>query len=298
MLKKINIYLVILLSGFFVLTLFQGCGSTEAKKEPKNILKNQLTSPSEKKQDTSTQDDSTSELSEQQQYVLRLDEIKEIILKNNTTATEVIRSAMEFVHNNSMHLEDEEHREYAFNLPVVIPKLILAYRGQEDEKPHLTCGPRAYAMKEILSRFGIYARLIQVYSDHAERVLSHRFLEVFNPETESYEVWDPTYSVTYFERGSNKRVDIMTLIFGDKNMAVPRVGDIIGWEETKTKDLRDYFFEAVLFEHFRYGMVNCTIIVNRNKFDMDKKFSDGLTFKEWAFKYYEFPRIIVLPYRN
>jgi hypothetical protein len=230
------------------------------------------------------------------QYLNSLEKIKVILDDDRATPTEIIRRTMEFVHNNSVHLIDEEHRKYAFDIPVVINKLILAYEGDGSEKPHLSCGPRSYAMREILTRFGIFSRLVQVFSDDYQELKGHRLLEVFNPETGSWEAWDPDYRVTYVDPESKKRLDIMEVIFGDKEKLVPQDGAIMGWEETKTVLLREHYFEAALFEGTNNGMNNSIIIINPHEFNLGKTFSDGLTLREWMLKHYLHPRFIILPY--
>ena len=200
---------------------------------------------------------------------------------------------MEFVHNNSLHLIDEEYRKYAFNVPFVINKLLLSSSGSENEKPHLSCGSRSYAMQAILNELGIFSRLVQIYSDEYENVRGHRLLEVFNPETQAWEACDPDFRVTFVDSFTGRSVDIITPIFGDKNNIIPRDGSIEGWRESKTEHLKKNYFKAVLFES--NTMINSIIVVNQSTFDLDKKFSDGLTFREWAIKHYKHPRFVFLP---
>ncbi len=295
MLNKINIFLVILLAGFIIFAVFKIFRITEESQNNKKLSKNHQALPSDKKQHLSRLDKKINEITEKQEYLNKLDKIKEIIIDDSTSPTEVIRLTMEFVHNNSLHIIDEEHRKYAFNMPFVMNKLLFAYQGHDSEKPHLSCGPRSYAMRAILAHLSITSRPIQVYSDNSQEVQGHYMLEVFNPETESWEVWDPHFRVTYINSDSKRRLDIMTIIFGDKNKVVPQDRAIIGWKETKTEHLKEHYFEAVLFENFIYGQLNSIIIINRHKFDLGKTFSDGLTFKEWAIKYYKHPRFIILP---
>lgn len=235
--------------------------------------------------------------SKNQVYMGMVDKIKDEILNrlqgSSQSPTAIIRATMEYVHNNSLHLIDDEHKRYAFNIPYVLNKMYLASFGDIKEKPHLSCGPRAYAMRVILSRFNIYSRLVQVYSDEYETHEGHRLLEVYNPDSQSWEVWDPDYGVTYVDRETKNPVDILTLVFSDKNNFIPIGISNEGWKITKTERLKNNYFKAVLFEKDS-GMTNALIIVNESLFDMDKVFSSGLTFEEWAKKYYAYPRIIIL----
>ncbi len=241
---------------------------------------------------------------EKQEYSRNLNKIKNIVKASciGESATDIIRQTMEFVHDNSLHLIDSEHRKYAFDIPVVIKKLLLTYHGQESEKPHLSCGPRSFVMREVLGCFGITSRLVQIFSDEYDNVQGHRILEVFNPQEKKWEVWDPDYRVIYVDRYTKKPVDIMALVFGDINRIVPKNGIVKGWEETATEHLRENYFKAFSLERFDQGIIegtmNTTIIVNRAKFNVNKIFSAGLTFEEWAVRHYQHPRLIAFPYNT
>ena len=183
---------------------------------------------------------------EKQEYSRNLNKIKDIIKASSgsISVTDIAKAAMEFVHDNSSHLIDDEHRRYAFNIPIVVKKLLLTYYGQENEKPHLSCGPRSFVMREVLGCFGITSRLVQIFSDEYDHAKGHRLLEVFNQDEKEWEVWDPDYRVIYVDRYTKKPVDIMALVFGDINRIVPKNGIVKGWAETGTEDLREKYFEA------------------------------------------------------
>lgn len=212
---------------------------------------------------------------------------------------DIIQATMKYVHENSLHLIDDEHKKYAFDIPVVLYKLFLASSGNTAEKPHLSCGPRSLAMMTILREFNIYSRLVQVYSDVSDTVEAHRLLEVLNPATQTWETWDPDYGVRYVDRENGTPVDIMTLVFSNRDNIIPIGLSAKGWVNTKTKHLKDNYFKAILFEvELEDGMGDADIIViNRSTFNMSKVFSSGYTFREWTKKVYGNPRLILLPGR-
>jgi hypothetical protein len=230
-------------------------------------------------------------------YINTVDKIRDEITNKLTISppppTEIIRKTMAYVHNNSVHQIDNEHRNYAFNIPFILNKMYLASNGDIKERPHLSCGPRSHAMRAILNSFNIYSRLVQLYSDSHDTPLGHRLLEVFNPDRQLWETWDPDYGVTYVNYESKRPVDILTLVCSDKKKIIPVGLTGIGWKHTETEKLKNQYFKAVLFEQDR-GMTNAVIVVNRLRFDMGKIFSSGLRFEEWARKNYGFPRIIVV----
>jgi hypothetical protein len=236
-----------------------------------------------------------------QEYINRLDRIKDIILKNVAAKTpiHITRAVMEFVHDNSLHLVDEEHGAYAFNELLVTNKLLLAYQGHENEKPHLSCGPRSCLMRDLLTRFGIGARIVQLFSDAHRDVKGHRLVEVFNPETQEWEVWDPDHRVTYVDALTRKSLDIMDILLVDLEKVVPKDGHIEGWKETGTAWLKeDNYFGSVMFEGPGRHVANSVVVINQERFDINKAFSDGSTFKDWTRKHYLNVRIILLPYHN
>jgi len=237
----------------------------------------------------------TSEIAEKdkQRYIANLDKVKNIIINtyNPETFTDKVQLTMEFVHNNSLHLLDEEYYNYAFNTPIVINKLLLAQGGNINEKPHLSCGSRSYAMRDILIRFGINSRMVQVYSDDFNIVEAHRFLEVYNQGRNQWEVWDPDYNITYIDKHSTMPVDITTMVLEGLENIVPKQGEITGWNETSSNVLRKKnYLSMVRFE----SMENSIIMINSKRFNLEKKYSDGLTFQDWANKNYVNPRFIVL----
>jgi hypothetical protein len=236
-----------------------------------------------------------------QQYYDSLDMIKTMIQNQtpDTSTTDRIRSVMEFVHDNSLHLTDDEYKAYAFKREIVVKRLILTSQGHEEVKPHLSCGSRAFAMRDILATFGVTSRLIQIYSDAYTIVKGHRMLEVFNPESQTWELWDPDYRVTYVNSVTKKPENIINIVFGDIELIVPKDNGSEGWKETNTEELKTHnFFGAVLFEPFKNGPYNGVILINQKKFDINKTFEGGVTFKDWAKQHYSHPRFVYYPFSS
>ncbi len=238
--------------------------------------------------------------SKNEDYLTDLGQIKKIIDDSSNSFTDVIRNTAQFVHDNSFHLIDQEYRQYIRGylstvLPRIMKKLLLAYQGDESEKPHIACGLRSYAMRAILGQFGIYSRLICIYSDEYEDTRVHRMLEVLHPDTGAWEVWDPDNRVNFVYHDSRKPADIIDLLFGDIERIIPIDASIEGWEETNTKHLKDDFFEAVMFESVSASTHGNIIIINTKRFDTHKIYSNGKTFAEFAKETYKHPRTILYP---
>ena len=133
-------------------------------------------------------------------------------VKNNTgkSVNEIIDYTRTLVYENSIHKEDQEHDSYAFNKQVVTKKIWQAIAG--NEKPHLSCGPRVYAMKDILNELNIESRVIDViYNDGLN---SHTVLEVFNYEVHRWQTHDPDNNRIFLDKNDNRlsAIDILTRI--------------------------------------------------------------------------------------
>ncbi len=99
-------------------------------------------------------------------------------------------------------------------------------------------------------------------SSDYENVRGHRLLEVFNPDTQHWEVWDPDYGVVYQSTLDDRRVDITTLVFDPLDHIEPRQEGKRGWDENNMGEIRAHYFQAVLFEHPKDGMKNALILIN------------------------------------
>jgi hypothetical protein len=197
------------------------------------------------------------------------------------------QSIMEFVHDYSIHKIDDQFYRNVKRLDLVMIKMAEALQGKHRDLPHLSCGPRATLMKELLSHLGIKSRLVQVYSDSFPNVEGHRLLEVLNSETARYELWDPDFRVWYQKVNGKDHVDAITMVLAPSmDLFEPTDSVRTGWEDTQTKHLRDSYFKAVLYEGEREGMRHAPIFVNTERFDVKKRFADGLNFSEWATKKY------------
>ena len=124
-----------------------------------------------------------------------------IVNKNsNKSLNDIIDYTSSLVYENSIHKEDQEHDSYAFNKQLVTKKIWQAIAGAE--KPHLSCGPRVYAMKDILNELNIQSRVIDViYNDG---INSHTVLEVFNHENHRWQTHDPDNNSIFIDKNDNR----------------------------------------------------------------------------------------------
>ena len=235
---------------------------------------------------------------EDAEYLAKLAQIRKFILEDNRTPTEVIHAACGFVYNNSRHAVDSEHAnlaamEFSDAMRTILDGVICSANGNKDKKPHLSCGFRAYVLHDLLKAFKIESRLLLILHDDPKCYGLHRQLEVFNPETRQWEVWDPDYNVWFEDSDTGRRIGIIELLYRDLNQVTPMNSNTSGWEKTDTKMLLDGGYKGVMFEGPDTRTKHNLILINSRRFDLEKTSNDGLTFKDYALRVYNTPRVII-----
>jgi hypothetical protein len=91
--------------------------------------------------------------------------------------TERINAIRNWVNINSTHNIDHEHDQYAFQIHKVLQKL-LRHHITKKHPPHLSCGPRSYAMRELLKLVGIQPKIINIFQITDGVANSHTILKV------------------------------------------------------------------------------------------------------------------------
>lgn len=185
------------------------------------------------------------------------------------TKTEQIDFLRNFINVNSTN--ERELGDYAYDIPDVINRLY-AYSLSPDTEdiPLLWCDSRSLTMISVLGELGIEGRLVYLYNDNYDRVIEHTFIEVFNPDTQLWEVSDSDFNVYFMDTETGQRANIERLVFGYLDTIVPcSSADNCGWHIYRTHLLINYLFEA-----YRYPPDN-TFYVNPDRFDVTKRFPDN-----------------------
>jgi len=134
-------------------------------------------------------------------YIDAKKELAETVKRNaSKSINETIDFTRALVYENSIHKEDEEHDSYAFNKQVVTKKIWQAVKGEN--KPHLSCGPRVYAMKDILIELNIQSRVVDVI--YSNDLNSHTVLEVYNHEINRWQMHDPDNNSVLKDKNNNR----------------------------------------------------------------------------------------------
>lgn len=158
-------------------------------------------------------------------------------------ATARIDAARRYVHVHSVHLIDAEHERYALDPPAILEKLV-ATAEDGAPPPHLSCGPRTFALAEILEATDIPHRVVALLGERDGALRTHTFLEVQNPDTGRWEVQDPDMDLVYVDRASGERLAAEALLFADLATVEAQGANRSGWQR-----LKDGYFQALLIDN-------------------------------------------------
>lgn len=211
--------------------------------------------------------------------------------------SETIEAVRMFVHENSEHKGGEWHGKFAGRQDIVIKTMLNHALGKSPQKPHLTCGPRSESMLNILLAYDIYSKVVQIYSsDFDDRVRTHNLIEAYEQDRNRWVLTDPDFNVSYVRSDDGSPLTAHDLVFGDLEKAVPVSGDLSGWDQTRTRHLKDHYFQALLYVDDTLKRTNPVILVNIDRFDLGKRYGDGRSFPEWAAGFYG--NVKILPFRT
>jgi len=125
-----------------------------------------------------------------------------------------------WVNTNSVHLIDDEHDSYAFDVAQVLNRLN-AHATGKGPKPHLSCGPRAYVMKAILDSIKIQSRIIDLFgltelSNDQLKVSPHTLIEVFDSDSQKWTLQDPDFNVAYANAKTGEYLSAKEMLLAEK----------------------------------------------------------------------------------
>ncbi|MCI5166373.1 MAG: hypothetical protein D3903_09810 [Candidatus Electrothrix sp. GM3_4] len=132
-----------------------------------------------------------------------------------------------------------------------------------------------------------------IFTDNFDNCASHTFLEVFNTDTESWEIQDPDYNIYYVDERTGNSIATLNLIFGNVDFFTPISDKGKGWGVNNVEQLKENYFEALMYGN-PLTAVNPVILINRDKYNIRKTFKGnaGMTFREFANKSYNKPIVI------
>lgn len=185
----------------------------------------------------------------------------------SANAYQRIVKVRQWVNNNSIHLIDAEHDSYAFRLPLVVGKL-RQFSEAGGKPPHLSCGPRTYAMKAILDAMGIESRIIDLFVIVQGEVQSHTLLEAYDAERGEWVLQDPDFNVSYVHAPTGRPLSVKAALLADKrDIAYESDGSRIENFANLAGTIRNYFQLGVLLRHSYSG--SRSVFLHSPTFDID-----------------------------
>lgn len=193
-----------------------------------------------------------------------------------------IDAIREFVYS---HRDHAVGNAYDWNIPKIL-EMMWAFHLGKGPKPAIICGSDSLVMQSILDRFSIQSRLMGMFTDGGPNLSSHSFIEVFNFQAGAWEAQDPTFGCGYVAAQDRRRLSIHDLLTMDLTAEVVPTsirGD--GWVANGVDHLRSVGYMELAVYHTR-GLTTPTwmhwIVYNSARFDINKVFSNGLSWREWA----------------
>lgn len=151
-------------------------------------------------------------------------------------STVQIDGVRKWVNSNSTHDESiPMDTSTVFTNPDVTVNRCFDFSTTGGKAPNLSCGPRAFAMRKILLHLGYETRVVTVFlPNYSPTALSsHTFLEVLNPETNTFEIQDPDHNIVYVSTENNRRLNMLNICGMDTSEFYPVKSKVLyGWDET------------------------------------------------------------------
>lgn len=211
-----------------------------------------------------------------------------------STMHDRISAVRNWVNTNSVHLIDDEHDSYAFHVPTAIKKLN-EFNDGVGSRPHLSCGPRAYAMKEILDAMGIKSRIIDLFVIRENGSPdSHTLIEVFNSETSKWELQDPDFNVVYISAIDGRPISAADAL-ADSNNIDASAGRAVIENPINLKGTIELFFKiGVLYRLSYEGKRSEFVRGEPNGIAILKITTQGTTktFEDYVANFGDSPRIL------
>lgn len=193
--------------------------------------------------------------------------VRAILAQPFASTTQLIDDTRLFVHN---HSKDEWQDSFQPDYRDAVNQMFEYSQGRATDPPYLMCDGQSTSMLSMLEEMGIESHLIYLYGDGGPAVAQHTVLEVFNPETQRWEIHDPLNDLYFIDTQTQERASINRLVFGDYDTV--QACDETGCYPAKTEQQRIYY------QAFRVGNYSSeydgVYWVNPDRFNVVKRFLD------------------------
>ena len=183
-----------------------------------------------------------------------------IVSQGLPTATAVIDFTRDLIYDNTLRGADANNLDSA----TAMQTLYDALQGRGD-KPRMWCDGRSTVFLNLLREMGIDSRLIFLYGDNSTQVQEHTVLEVFNPDTQLWEIQDALNNLYYVDTTNQQRASVERMVFGSLDTIIACNG------VTGTCSPEGLKNQKRFYEGFRYGYSD-TFWINPDRFDISKRF--------------------------
>ncbi len=141
------------------------------------------------------------------------DTAKFILAQNLTTASEIIDFTQTWMFENT-HI-GAELDIYEPDYSDAADAMLLHFQSDGDA-PQMYCNGISTTMLTVLRELGIESRMIFLYGEVNGWINQHTVLEVFNPDTQRWQVHDPTFNLYYEDIETQEPISIERMVFGSQ----------------------------------------------------------------------------------
>ena len=207
-----------------------------------------------------------------------------------------VNAIRNWVNINSTHKIDHEHDQYAFQIHTVLKKL-LDHHATKTSPPHLSCGPRSYALKELLKLVGIKSRVIDIFQISDGVVNPHTLLEVYCSENDRWILQDPDFNVEYALKLEEKiPLSSESSLLSDKSRVQYSTNKYVIENTLNCTNTIAHCFDQCVLHRLSYDG-NRSIALIKDKTVLDKMITSNdqtLSFRQYLEQRGHSPRIIEL----
>lgn len=178
------------------------------------------------------------------------------------STSDTIDAVHRFIQTNSIL---DQQKTYDADYSDAIDMMFDYAQGKTEEQPFLQCDGRSTAMLTTLLELGIESRLIFLYRPVPGYLSQHTTLEVFNPDTQRWQVHDLNWDFYYIDADTQERVSAERILFGLREtlLGCPMEGGDCTYEVMEES--------ASYFNALRYGYT-FEVWVNPDRFELSTRF--------------------------
>jgi hypothetical protein len=224
--------------------------------------------------------------------------IKAIVRNAENQQVSEIDAAQTFIRQNSTHGDGPEFERFNGDYDYTWEML---YRTSINDpaavRPVLLCFTYAHLMEEALNEMGYQTRIIRYISSFFSELHDHTAVEVYNPDSLSWEAHDPDYDVYYVDisNGHRASVELIATATSLELDVVPCREDECGWWISVPDDLTSICdacpMYQTLYERGYYSAIedvtSCVLYINHTRYTEDNEYyipglNDPVSFEDAA----------------